>query len=277
MASATTDASANDAADKQTAQPRALALFASDIHLHPSLPKTVQAFFSFLNHHACHAERLYLLGDLFEYWAGDDDLQTPFNHQVASEIRKVAEAGVAVFWIAGNRDFLIGEKFASEAKLTLLPDPFVAQIGMHKVVLTHGDALCTDDVSYMQFRSQVRNPAWQGAFLSRPLSERKTVIEGLRSDSRKSQRMKSSEIMDANPQAIADLFHQTNAPIMIHGHTHRPASHNIELDGRQCHRFVLPDWECDMQPERGGWIGLDRAGTISRYDLAGKESVELHA
>ncbi|MDQ9171127.1 UDP-2,3-diacylglucosamine diphosphatase [Oxalobacteraceae bacterium R-40] len=277
MDTGVTGTSATDVADEQTAQPRSLALFASDIHLHPALPKTTQAFFSFLNHHACRTERLYLLGDLFEFWAGDDDLQTPFNQQVASEIRKAADAGVAVFWIAGNRDFLIGEKFASEAKLTLLPDPFVALIGKHEVVLTHGDALCTDDTSYLKFRSQVRNQAWQDAFLSKPLDERKSIIEGMRTDSKKSQRMKSSEIMDASTQAIADLFHETKASVMIHGHTHRPAKHSIELEGQQCHRFVLPDWDCDTLPERGGWIGVDLAGTISRYDLAGQGTVELQA
>lgn len=246
-------------------QGRDLALFASDVHLHSSLPKTTQAFFSFLSRHAIHAEKLYLLGDLFEYWAGDDDLQTPFNQGVASQLRKVAEAGVDVFWIAGNRDFLIGKKFAAEAKLRLLPDPFVARIGKQDIVLTHGDALCTDDVSYMAFREQVRNQAWQNAFLAKPLEERRSIIEGLRSGSKEAQRMKAAEIMDVNAQAVAELFHSTNTSVMIHGHTHRPAAHAITLDGQECLRFVLPDWDYDAVPPRGGWIGINHSGKLKTY------------
>lgn len=261
------NASASDAVGGQTAQDRWLALFASDVHLHPSLPKTTQAFFSFLSRHAVHANKLYLLGDLFEYWAGDDDLQTPFNRQVARELGNVAEAGVEIFWIAGNRDFLIGERFASEAKLTLLPDPFIAQIGTHDIVLTHGDALCTDDVSYMAFRDQVRNQAWQKAFLAKPLEERKSIIEGLRSGSKEAQRMKAADIMDVNAQAVAELFRSSKTSLMVHGHTHRPAAHAITLDGRQHLRFVLPDWDYDVDPPRGGWIGVDRAGSLKTYAL----------
>jgi UDP-2,3-diacylglucosamine hydrolase len=255
------------ASDAKIAQAHELALFASDIHLHPSLPETVDAFFSFLSQHAHHAERLYLLGDLFEYWAGDDDLSNPFNRKIAAEIRKTAETGVSVFWIAGNRDFLIGKQFALEAKLSLLPDPFITRISTHDIVLTHGDVLCTDDISYMKFREQVRNPSWQDAFLAKPLDERKSIIEGLRSGSKEAQRMKAADIMDTNAHAVAGLFRQTKASVMIHGHTHRPAKHAITLDGQERLRFVLPDWDCDAQPPRGGWIGIDGAGKIKNYDI----------
>lgn len=255
----------------QTVRDPDLALFASDLHLHPSLPKTTQAFFSFLRQQAIHAGQLYLLGDLFEYWAGDDDLQTPFNRQVADELRNIADAGVRIFWIAGNRDFLIGKAFASEAKLTLLPDPFIARIGGQDIVLTHGDALCTDDVSYMKFRAQVRSPAWQQAFLAKSLDERKSIIEGLRSGSRQAQRMKAADIMDVNSDTVAELFRATQAPVMIHGHTHRPATHAFTLDGNPRRRFVLPDWDCDTYPARGGWMSIDREGNVRNYDFAGAE------
>jgi UDP-2,3-diacylglucosamine hydrolase len=272
ISSQSKEASAEDAALKPTAPAdKLLALFVSDVHLHASGPKTAEAFFSFLHRYAIHAERLYLLGDLFEYWAGDDDLQTPFNQRVASELRRVTDAGVTVFWIAGNRDFLVGEKFASYAKLSLLPDPFITRIGMHDLVLTHGDALCTDDVSYMAFRAQVRDRVWQDAFLSKPLAERKSIIEGMRSGSREAQRMKAADIMDTNAQAVAELFRSTKAAAMIHGHTHRPAKHMTRTGDRPLTRYVLPDWDCDAAVPRGGWIAIDRSGTIRRHDLEGKE------
>jgi UDP-2,3-diacylglucosamine hydrolase len=271
MPSQDQEASANDASFQSTAQTDKLALFVSDVHLHASAPKTVEAFFSFLHLHAIHAERLYLLGDLFEYWAGDDDLQTPFNLRVTSELRRVAETGVAVFWIAGNRDFLVGEKFASEGKLSLLQDPFVTRIGMHNLVLTHGDTLCTDDVSYMAFRAQVRNQAWQDAFLSKPLEERKSIIEGMRSGSKEAQRMKAADIMDTNAEAVAGLFRSTDASVIIHGHTHRPAKHVTGSGDSLRVRYVLPDWDCDGEVPRGGWIAIGRSGAIQRYGLDGDE------
>ncbi|MGV3741234.1 MAG: UDP-2,3-diacylglucosamine diphosphatase [Burkholderiaceae bacterium] len=254
-------------------QKRGLALFASDLHLHPSLPKTVDAFFSFLEKHACHARQLYLLGDLFEYWAGDDDLSTPFNRKVASELCRAADAGIDIFWVAGNRDFLIGEEFASKAKLSLLPDPFVTRIATHRIVLTHGDLLCTDDVSYMKFREQVRNPIWQNVFLAKPLEERKSIIEGMRSGSKEAQRMKAADIMDTNAAAVTELFRSTEASIMIHGHTHRPARHSLVVDDKERLRFVLPDWDCDVATPRGGWISIDEAGKIRTYNVTGQEIV----
>jgi UDP-2,3-diacylglucosamine hydrolase len=265
------DASIAGASMNKAAQAKELALFVSDVHLHPSLPKTVEAFFSFLSQHAARAKQLYLLGDLFEYWAGDDDLSTPFNQQVASELRQSADTGVSIFWIAGNRDFLIGKKFASEAKLRLLPDPFVTRIAGYDSVLTHGDLLCTDDTSYMKFRAQVRNQAWQDAFLVKPLEERKSIIEGMRSGSKEAQRMKAADIMDTNSQAVADLFRQTQASVMIHGHTHRPAKHTLTLDGQERVRFVLPDWDCDAELPRGGWISMDSEGNIKTYSYSGQE------
>lgn len=264
------DAPDSGAFDDINLQSRGCALFASDLHLHPSLPKTVEAFFSFLNRHACRAERLYLLGDLFEYWAGDDDLSTAFNQTVAAELRKLANSGVGIFWIAGNRDFLIGKRFASEAKMHLLPDPSVMHFAGRTIVLTHGDILCTDDVSYMKFREQVRSPSWQEAFLAKPLEERKSIIEGMRSGSKQAQRMKAADIMDTNAQAVAELFRTTEASIMIHGHTHRPARHRVVVDGHEHLRVVLPDWDCDAEVPRGGWISIGVNGEISTFNIDGQ-------
>jgi len=241
------------------------ALFISDLHLQPAHPATSAAFFSFLERHARHAQQLYLLGDLFEYWAGDDDIADPFHAQVVAALRALSDAGVALYWIAGNRDFLVGARFAEAANLTLLPETWVADIAGLKVVLLHGDAQCTQDTKYMEFRAMVRQPAWQQQFTALPLAQRKAIVAGLREDSRKAQGGKSYEIMDVTPQAIANVFAQTGAEVMIHGHTHRPALHHV--DGKR--RYVLPDWEPDATPPRGGWISIDGQGQVRRHDLSG--------
>ena len=212
------------------------------------------------------ARELYLLGDLFEYWAGDDDLDSPFNKYVIDAIRAVSDAGVAVYWIAGNRDFLVGERFAHAAGLTLLAEPHVAVIGGRRIALVHGDAECTDDVSYMAFRKQVRDPAWQQQFLAMPLAQRKAIIAGLREGSREAHTGKTMAIMDVTPAAIDALHAATGADTIIHGHTHRPALH--EAGVRQ--RFVLPDWELDADPPRGGWIAIDEFGAITRHGFDGQ-------
>jgi UDP-2,3-diacylglucosamine hydrolase len=249
-----------------TAPARTLALFISDLHLQASHPRTAEAFFRFLAERAAHAERLYLLGDIFEYWAGDDDLDDPFNRSVAAALRRVSAGGTAVYWLGGNRDFLVGTGFADAAGLTLLPEPHVATIGGRQVVLVHGDAQCTDDVKYMAFRAQVRDPAWQRQFLAMPLAQRKAIIAGLREGSRAAHGEKSYEIMDVTPAAIAALHADSGTDVIIHGHTHRPALH--EADGKQ--RYVLPDWELDADPVRGGWIAIDADGRIQRVDLDGR-------
>ena len=248
-----------------TAPARTLALFISDLHLQASHPRTAEAFFRFLAERAAHAERLYLLGDIFEYWAGDDDLDDPFNRSVATALRRLGDGGTAVYWLGGNRDFLVGTGFAEAAGLTLLPEPHVATIAGRQVVLVHGDAQCTDDVKYMAFRAQVRDPAWQRQFLAMPLAQRKAIIAGLREGSRAAHGEKSYEIMDVTPAAVAALHAETGTDVIIHGHTHRPALH--KTDGKS--RYVLPDWELDADPVRGGWIAIDDAGHIQRFDLDG--------
>ena len=245
---------------------RTLALFISDLHLQESHPRTAEAFFRFLAGRAVHARALYLLGDIFEYWAGDDDLDAPFNRRVIESIRAVSDVGVAVYWLAGNRDFLAGAGLAKAAGLTLLAEPHIATIGGQRIALVHGDAECTGDVKYMEFRAMVRDPAWQRQFLAMPLAQRKGIIAGLREGSREAHTTKSYEMMDVTPAAIEALFDATGADVVIHGHTHRPALH-IEHGKR---RYVLPDWELDAQPQRGGWIAVDAGGAIARHDIDGR-------
>jgi UDP-2,3-diacylglucosamine hydrolase len=247
---------------------RTLALFISDLHLQESHPRTLEAFFRFLSEHASRAEALYLLGDIFEYWAGDDDLATPFHQEIIKALRALADQGVAVYWMAGNRDFLVGQDFAQAAGLRLLPDPYVADFGGQRVVLVHGDAQCTDDHKYMAFRAQVRDPAWQRQFLAMPLTQRKAIIAGLREGSRQAHGEKSYEIMDVTADAVNALHQASGADVIIHGHTHRPALHQDAATGRR--RYVLPDWELDAEPRRGGWIAIDEHGSITRHGLDGE-------
>ena len=249
-----------------TAPARTLALFISDLHLQVSHPRTAEAFFRFLAERAVHADALYLLGDIFEYWAGDDDLADPFNASVAAALRRVADGGTAVHWMAGNRDFLVGTGFAAAAGATLLAEPHTIALGGTRIALVHGDAQCTGDDKYMAFRAQVREPAWQAQFLAMPLARRKAIIAGLREGSRAAHGEKSDEIMDVTAQAVDALHDASGAAVVIHGHTHRPALH---VDGAR-RRYVLPDWELDEAPLRGGWIAVDADGVVTRYGLDGQ-------
>jgi len=218
-------------------------LFISDLHLSAHEPTTVARFLQFLDGPARQASRLTLLGDLFDYWAGDDDLADPFNTRIATSLRQLSDHGVAIDLMVGNRDFLIGRAFASASGLTLLSDPCVRTVGGIKTVLTHGDTLCTDDDAYQHFRAQVRNPAWQATFLARPLADRKQEIEALRARSEIEKRIKPLEIMDVNPTAVADMLQTHQATAIIHGHTHRQGTHPLSVAGRECRRWVLGDWD----------------------------------
>ena len=253
----------------QKAQPKTVALFISDLHLQPEMPATAAAFLRFLKQYAMQAERLYLLGDIFEYWAGDDDLTSPFPQQIVQALREVSDAGVALFWIAGNRDFLVSNAFAAATGTTLLADPHIIDYAATRYLITHGDALCTDDMAYQQFRAQVRQPEWQAAFLARPLAERKVIITAMRQQSQQYQQeqMKQSEmLMDVNLNAVADLFASSHADIMIHGHTHRPAMHQHGANIR----YVLSDWNWDRDGNklRGDWFALMTNNEIKRFDTA---------
>ncbi len=252
------------------AQSKLVALFASDIHLHPSLPKTTDAFFRFLDENARKADQLYLLGDLFEYWAGDEDITTNYHTKIIQALRALSDSGTQIFWIAGNRDFLIGEIFANETGAQFLPDPSVITIANNRIAIAHGDEQCTDDLPYMAFRNMVRQEKWQQDFLRLPLAQRKKIIEGLRINSQIEQKEKTSEIMDVNPKAIQELFTNSKVEIIIHGHTHRPAKHQY----KEGLRYVLPDWDCDLEnsKSRGGWLEIYSDGQILFRHLNGSSS-----
>lgn len=265
------DTHMKQSAQTEKAQPGTVALFISDLHLHESLPRTTQAFFDFLSNHALKAQRLYMLGDLFEFWAGDDDISTPYPQQIIAALKQVSDAGVSLYWMGGNRDFLVNRRFAKASGAKLLTDPHCISIAGRKLVLAHGDEQCTDDTSYMAWRAQVRQPEWQRTFLALPLGQRKSIIEGMRDRSRAANRQKSYDIMDVSTGAIIELFRKSGASVMIHGHTHRPALHEYTEGGKQLLRYVLPDWNCDTEPLRGGWLALDANGNIRRCGLDGSE------
>jgi len=235
-------------------------LFISDLHLSAETPDTVRAFFAFLQGPARRARRLFILGDLFEYWAGDDDLDSPFNTTVCEQLRATTDGGVEVGFIAGNRDFLIGESFADRTGITLLAETTQIVTVGRKALLMHGDTLCTDDHAYQAFRAQVRDPAWQRAFLARPLEERKALIEHMRERSEANKQSTSMAIMDVNPDAVAQAFRTHDCALIIHGHTHRPATHRYALDGQARERWVLADWH-------GNAPHLStEGGALSRHD-----------
>jgi UDP-2,3-diacylglucosamine hydrolase len=231
-------------------------LFISDLHLCPTRPHVTQLFLHFMENTATGAEALYVLGDLFEYWAGDDNLADPFNRNIANAFSRLAAHGTAIYLMHGNRDFLMGEAFAQATHLTLLADPSLIKLYGTQTLLTHGDTLCTDDTDYQAFRVKVRNPAWQAEFLAQPLVQRKATIEELRRKSEAEKQLKPSAIMDVNANAVNALLERYSYPArLIHGHTHRPAQHTLQLDGKACERWVLPAWEGN-----GGYLRCDDAG-----------------
>lgn len=235
-------------------------LFISDLHLCASRPAITSAFLSFLKTTASKAEQLFILGDLFEYWAGDDDLANPDHIEIISALKALADGGAKVFFIHGNRDFLIGEQFSTATGIQLLHDPSEVNLYGKRILISHGDELCTDDTRYQIFRAQVRSATWQKDFLSHPLSARKAQIEALRLQSEQEKSNKSLEIMDVNDGAVRALLRQHQYPeLLIHGHTHRPNTHNIEIDGHQCQRIVLGDWY-----EQGSCLRIDKAGIHSQ-------------
>jgi UDP-2,3-diacylglucosamine hydrolase len=232
-------------------------LFISDLHLSAHEPATVARFLQFAEGPARQAARLTILGDLFDYWTGDDDLDDPFNTRIVGSLRQLADQGVAIDLMVGNRDFLIGDDFAAAAGVTLLNDPAVREIGGIKTLLTHGDTLCTDDADYQRFRSMVRAPQWRADFLARPLAERKRVIEDLRARSESEKQVKAQEIMDVTPAAVTALLDAHGVQALIHGHTHRQGQHAHGVRTR----WVLGDWHADggnaLLCDSAGWRWLE--------------------
>ena len=218
-------------------------LFISDLHLSEAHPGTAEQFLHFAQHDAPQAEALYILGDLFEYWAGDDDLDSAFHRTVCNALSALAAQGTQVCIMHGNRDFLMDKALASACSAKLLTDPTLIDLYGTPTLLSHGDALCTDDAAYQQFRDTVRSADWRTQFLAQPLPERKAQIEQLRAQSERSKRSKTMDIMDVSQKAVHNLLRKYDFPRLIHGHTHRPAKHLHHLEGHTCERWVLGDWD----------------------------------
>jgi len=217
--------------------------FISDLHLGAEHPQSTQLFMRFVEHAAPQAEALYILGDLFEAWAGDDDLDDPFNERVIAALHKLSSGGTRVYLMRGNRDLLIGKDLERACGATLLSDPTLIDLYGKPTLLSHGDQLCTDDQAYQAYRKQVHDPAWQRQFLAQPLAARKAFIAQLRARSQDEKQTKSHEIMDVNGGAVINLLREHNYPNLVHGHTHRLGHHVLHVDGYTCERWVLGDWD----------------------------------
>jgi len=216
-------------------------LFISDLHLDDRRPATTELLLHFLRDEAGTADALYILGDLFEYWLGDD-VPTQCATQVAHALAKLADKGVPSFFIHGNRDFLLRDAYAEKAGLTILSQEYVADLYGERILLMHGDSLCTDDIPYQQFRSMVRNPAWQDDFLGKAPQERLQVAMQARDASAEHKDAVGIEIMDVNKDEVVAAFERHGVYRMIHGHTHRPATHNLKVQDKPAQRIVLGDW-----------------------------------
>ncbi|ODM32087.1 UDP-2,3-diacylglucosamine diphosphatase [Marinobacter adhaerens] len=217
-------------------------LFISDLHLEESRPDITEAFLGFLDGTASGVDQLYILGDFFEAWIGDDE-RTPLQEQIAAALRKLRDSGTDIFLMHGNRDFLIGEDFCKRAGATLLDDPTVIDLHGTPTLLMHGDSLCTADVEYQKFRANMRNPQWQQMILQRPLKDRQQMARQLREISMAKNQGKEEFIMDVTPEEVIKDMEAHGVQHMIHGHTHRPAVHELIANGLPAKRIVLGDWD----------------------------------
>lgn len=229
-------------------------LLISDLHLEEERPDITRAFLHFLATRARQAEALYILGDFFEVWIGDDAM-TPFQQSIADALRALSERGTRIYLMHGNRDFMLGKGFCRAAGCTLLGDPSVVELGGERVLLMHGDSLCTRDEGYMRLRRLLRNPLSLFILRNLPLSTRRKLARKLRNESRTQTRMKASDIIDVTPELIPRVLAEHGVRTLIHGHTHRPATHELEVDGRPARRIVLGDWD-----QQGWALQVDESG-----------------
>lgn len=230
-------------------------LFISDLHLEASRPDITAALFAFLERNANDCAALYILGDLFEAWIGDDDT-SELSTAVASALHTFHEAGADIFILHGNRDFLLGASYAASCGATLISDSSVIETPIGPTLILHGDDLCTDDVEYLQFRNLVRQESWQQDFLSKTLQERRAFAEQARKQSKQATSAKENAIMDVNAAAVEQRLAETGMTLMIHGHTHRPQLHELELPTGKARRLVLGDWD------NFGWYAEIDAGGL---------------
>lgn len=231
------------------------ALFLSDLHLSPERPGIAAAFHAFARGPAQAASGVYILGDLFDWWVGDDQLDEPFAHAVAESLRSITAAGIPLYVARGNRDFLLGERFARATGAELLPEMHVVDVAGIPALLMHGDELCTDDVDYQRYRTRMRAPATARRLLALPYFVRRALAWYLRRRSRAENALKPDAIMDVSSDAVTAAFRQHAVPRIIHGHTHRPARHRLDVDGTPRERIVLADWH-----DCGHYLEADMTG-----------------
>ncbi len=232
-------------------------LFISDLHLCAQRPVVIGLFLDFLRQRAARAEALYILGDLFEYWIGDDAINDAEFASIVDALHTLTQGGTPAFIMHGNRDFLIGTDFEKASGCHLLPDPTLIDLYGERVLLMHGDTLCTDDVAYLDFRRVVRDPQWIAGFLSKTVDERNAVVRNLRETSKAAMAEKKPEIMDVNTETVTTIMRQHGVHHLIHGHTHRPAQHDLQLNGQTARRSVLGDWY-----EQGSVLVCDARGCV---------------
>jgi UDP-2,3-diacylglucosamine hydrolase len=243
-------------------------LFISDLHLEADRPEIGEQFLDFLDEEAADAEALYILGDFFEYWVGDDD-PDEYYASIKRSLRAFTDSGVPVYFMHGNRDFMIGEAFAAETGVKILPDPCPLELYGKSVLLSHGDALCTDDVEYQQMRTMTRNPEWQAMMLGKPLEERIAIARHARAQSQERNKTLSESIMDVNPEAVKETIAEYGVEILLHGHTHRPGIHGVEVDDRFAKRVVLGDWYDQGSVVRWDEDGLELSAIPRQADPNG--------
>ena len=229
-------------------------LFISDLHLEAERPDIGDQFIKFLEDDASNAEALYILGDLFEAWVGDDD-QNNYYFVIKRALRQLFDSGVPVYFMHGNRDFMVGQQFANETGVIILAEPYEVNMYGEKALLCHGDAMCTDDVQYQKIRKMTRDPDWQASMLAKPLKERLRMAEEARRQSLERTINLDMNIMDVNEDEVKKIILKYGVDVLLHGHTHRPAVHDVDLGNRKARRVVLGDWH--------------QQGSVVRWDLRG--------
>lgn len=234
-------------------------LFLSDLHLSPDRPAAAAAFEAFCAGPARTAAAVYVLGDLYDWWIGDEQLDDPFAARIAAALRDVTRAGVPVHVMQGNRDFLYGPRFERDTGAALLPEQLVVDVNGVPTVLLHGDELCTSDLDYQRYRARMRTPETRRRLLALPAFVRRWIARSLRRKSRDQSALKPESILDVTEDAVVAAFRGHGVARMIHGHTHRPATHHVDVDGRHCERVVLADWH-----DRGHWLEAGAEGLVRR-------------
>ena len=229
-------------------------LFISDLHLEAERPDVGKHFLQFLDSEAKEADELYILGDLFEAWVGDDDPNTHY-FTIKRALRKLVDSGISVSFMHGDRDFLVGNGFANETGAKILKDPYKVTMYGRKVLLSHGDKLCTDDIKHQKIRKMTQDPEWQAKMLAKPLKDRLRISEEARRQSLEQTLNMSMDITDVNQGAVVEIIRKNNVDILLHGHTHRPAVHEVDLGNRKAKRIVLGDWH-----KQGSCVRWDSRG-----------------